>query len=295
VEGRTRRLITVIPADYQPERAHQLVIAFRGRTGPSRLARRYFDLESHADRPTIFVYPSGLKGDDGGFTWWDAGDINDGLRDFALFDALLERLARSYCLDLNRLFAIGHSLGASCVNSLGYACGDRLRAIGTLAGAVIASPCRGRVAAVLFHNPNEQLVDFGYGLRTRRLYLIENGLDDDGTPVRRGGFSCTRYGPGRTPHPVLWCPHTRNYAHGEYYPHQWPDGTGAIIMAFFERLPQNPRPARHRRHRGAADDRSAGAGQVRPHVTIMAPRHQQSRRRRGWWTARRGSASSASG
>jgi hypothetical protein len=105
---------------------------------------------------------------------------------------------------------------------------------------VISSPCRGRVAAVLFHNPNDQLVDFGHGLRTRRLYLIENRLDDDGTPVRPGGFSCTRYGPGRTPDPVLWCPHTRNYAHGEYYPHQWPGGAGAIIMAFFERLPQSP-------------------------------------------------------
>lgn len=237
VDGRTRPLIAVVPDDYRPDRAHQLVIAFHGRTSPNRVVRSYFGLEPHAGRPTIFVYPSGLKGEDGGFTWWDDGNASEDLRDFALFDLLLERFSHLYCLDLDQVFAVGHSLGASFVNSLGCARGDRLRAIATLAGGVMPSPCRGPTAAVIFHNPNDQLVAFSYGLQTRRLYLIENGLDD-AAPVRRGRFACTRYGRPDAPDPVLWCPHTQNYSpHGEFYPHQWPSGAGAVIMRFFESLP----------------------------------------------------------
>ena len=79
-------------------------------------------------------------------------------------------MARSYCLDPDRIFAVGHSLGAWFVNSLGCARGDVLRAIATLAGGFSRSDCRGAVAALLFHNPNDRLVDFAYGLEARDLF-----------------------------------------------------------------------------------------------------------------------------
>lgn len=238
VDGRMRELIAVVPEDYEPATPHRLVFAFHGRTSPNRVVRRYFELERHGAEATIYVYPSGLAGEDGGFSWWEPGEPNDRLRDYALFDRLYEIFTERYCIDLGRVFAVGHSLGASFANSLGCARGGRLRAIATLAGGIMPADCRGDTAAVIVHNPNDRLVDIRYGIRARDLYLAENGLGERGRLVHRGRFECLRYGAADDPDPVLWCPHGVDYSrHGQYYPHQWPDGLGAVVMGFFEALP----------------------------------------------------------
>jgi polyhydroxybutyrate depolymerase len=238
VRGRTRKLITVLPASYRPAEPHALVIAFHGRTNSNAEARRYYDLERHAPGPTIFVYPSALQERGGGFGWSEPGDPPGALRDFALFDAVLALMARSYCIDPARVFAVGHSLGASFVNSLGCARGDALRGIATLAGGISRSDCQGAVAALLFHNPKDRLVDFRYGLEARDRFRAQNRLEGDGRSVSLEGFACRRYGDAGAANPVVWCPHSRNRTRsGRYYPHNWPAGTGAAVMAFFSSLP----------------------------------------------------------
>ena len=144
VGGRSRALITVVPASYRPAEPHALVVAFHGRTNSNAEARRYYDLERHAREPTIFVYPSALRERAGSFAWSEPEDPPGALRDFALFDAVLALIARSYCIDPARIFAVGHSLGAWFVNSLGCARGDALRAIATLAGGIGRSRLPGR-------------------------------------------------------------------------------------------------------------------------------------------------------
>jgi polyhydroxybutyrate depolymerase len=238
VAGQRRGLIVSVPADYRPAEPHALVIGFHGRTSPNATVRRYYDLERHAELPTIFVYPSGLRADHGGYSWAEPDDLPESLRDYALFDAIVALLARTYCLDPGRIFAVGHSLGASFVNDLGCARGDVLRAIATLAGGFRRADCRGEVAALILHNPNDRLVDFGYGLRTRDAYRAENGIAGEGRQVTLAGFACQRYGEAGIADPVLWCPHTRDRTRsGRYYPHHWPRETGAAIMAFFQSLP----------------------------------------------------------
>lgn len=251
VDGTTRALIAAVPEDYDPDRPHQLVLAFHGRTSPNDLVRRYYDLERHATRPTIFVYPSGAAEDDGTFSWSDPGDPAHDLRDYALFDALVETFAASYCIDRGRIFAVGHSLGAWFVNSLGCARGDVLRAVGTLAGGISGSECRGPTAAAFMHNPNDRMVPFEHGLAALELYLAENqadvtmtdGVDGPRALVQEAGFVCRHYDGDGGDHPVLWCPHNRDHTRrGRYYPHHWPAGTGALIMSFFDSLPDPDGP-----------------------------------------------------
>lgn len=237
VDDERRPLIVALPPDYRPDRPHALVIAFHGRTSPSATVRRYYGLEEAAGEPTIFVYPSALKGADGGFIWSDPDDPPDRLRGFALFDAIIRTMDRLYCIDRRRIFAVGHSLGAWFANSLACARGDVLRAIGTVAGAVTPSSCRGNVAAILFHNPKDRLVPITLGRAARDLLASENGLPDGGSAVEFEGFACTRYGDGLDAPPVLWCPYSQSRTpSGRYYPHRWPAGAGAAIMRFFGSL-----------------------------------------------------------
>jgi polyhydroxybutyrate depolymerase len=238
VAGRSRALITVVPADYRPSEPHALVIAFHGRTSSNATVRRYYDLERYAHTPTIFVYPAGLPEPGGRYSWSDPGDRAGALRDYALFDALLAQMARSYCLDPDRIFALGHSLGGWFANSLGCARGDVLRAVGSLASGIVHEGCRGAVAALLFHNPHDRMVAYVYGLEAREVFRAENHAESPGGRIALGGFACRRYGDPAAVNPVIWCPHTRDRSSsGRYYPHNWPAGAGAAMMAFFDQLP----------------------------------------------------------
>jgi len=238
VGGRQRPFISVVPEGYNLDTPHALVLAFHGRTSPNEEVRGYYDLEASAQN-TLFVYPSALRQEDGTFGWWEIGEPADALRDFALFDALVSSFAESYCIDLLSVYAVGHSLGASFVNALGCHRASTLRAVGTLGGGEAAGTCEGEVAAMVLHNPNDELVPFEYGLAARDQYLAQNGLTGaPSTPTEPRFLNCVRYGEPGVPNPVVWCPHTQDYAYGgRYYPHNWPEGTGEAIMDFFERLP----------------------------------------------------------
>jgi polyhydroxybutyrate depolymerase len=238
LEGRERNLIADLPAGYDPRHPHRLVVAFHGRTNDNAQVRAYYGLEQPAGDPTIFVYPLALRQADGTFSWSDPGDSSGSLRDYALFDTIVARFARDYCIDPDGIFVVGHSLGASFVNSLACARGDLIRGVGSVAGGVQRSRCRGSVAALVLHNPADKLVPFSEGERARDSLVAQNGQDEAAAePTEVGPFECERFAAHDPANPVLWCPHHQDQtSRGRYYPHQWPSGTGEAIMDFFETL-----------------------------------------------------------
>jgi polyhydroxybutyrate depolymerase len=238
VDGRTRELITVVPEAYEPLQPHRLIVAFHGRTTPNTQVRRYFGLERAASVPTIFVYPAALVAADGKFSWYERGDGGDRLRDYALFDALLEHLAASYCLDLDQVFVVGHSLGASFANSLACARGSVIRGVGSVAGRRWDADCSGPAAAMIMHNPKDDLVPVARGLQARDGALAQNGLAPPSRPCEPAALSCECYGAPNAANPVVWCPHTEDTDRsGRFYPHLWPAEAGAVMTTFFDELP----------------------------------------------------------
>ena len=237
VKGAERPLLVVI-GERDENTPHDLVIAFHGRTNSNAEARAYYDLERHALRPTVFVYPTGLPTEGGSRSWNSPGDPVDRLRDYELFDVIVLKLARLYCIDLGRVFAVGHSLGASFVNNLACARGGKLRGIATVAGDIGAAECRRPVAAILFHSPKDELVSIARGEAVRDRLLELNGLHGVPAPLPSSDLNCVRYGAEDAPAPVVWCAHGRTTTRrGNYYPHQWPREAGMLIMAFFASLP----------------------------------------------------------
>ena len=238
VGDRTRAVITVVPGGYRPDTVHALVVAFHGRTNSNAQVQRYFDLERHASGPMIFVYPAGLADVFGRYTWSEPGEPTTGLRDFALFDSVLERMAGTYCIDRNRVFVVGHSLGAWFANSLACARGGVIRGLGSIGGGITRpKDCTGPVAAMVLHNPHDAQVPIQQGIQVRNALLQQNRLLPDGRPEHMERFDCSRYGSDAAENPVLWCPHVDNVtASGRFYPHQWPVGSGTAFMEFFAGL-----------------------------------------------------------
>lgn len=238
VAGRARAVITRLPSAYDPQVAHSLIIGIHGRTNSNRDVRGYFDLERHAREPTIFAYPSGRPAAAAGQPWSDPGDRGEALRDFVLIDRLIDLLSARYCLNQERIFAVGHSLGAWFVNSLGCARAAWFRAIASVAGGISPSDCTGPIAALILHNPKDRLVPHREAERARDLLIQANGFRPEGLPTDPAARHCIRYGPRAAADPVVWCPHREDVTwRGRFYPHQWPRGTGKQIMEFFAALP----------------------------------------------------------
>lgn len=229
--GITRSVITDLPETYDPNTPHKIVFAFHGRTSDNAQVRGYYDLDNEPSN-TIFVYPAGLS-DGGGFTW----ENGENAVDTQLFDDLLETFASNYCVDLASVYVVGHSLGASYTTSLGCLRGDRIRGVAALGGGISADTCTSKVAAMVLHNPEDNLVPLSEGERARDTFLAQNALPLEPTPIEPTAFNCNRYGSEETLYPVVWCLQPFSDAfNGEYYPHAWPQGAGPAIMNFFNTL-----------------------------------------------------------
>lgn len=240
VDGRERTLLARVP-NGRAAVPRELVVAFHGRTNDAEQARRYFHLDE-ALPEAVIVYPRALRSRAGSFAWSDPGDAPERLRDFALVHRIVEAFGRDLCLDLDRVFVVGHSLGASFANDVACRLGGRVRAVASVAGALQGGACVGDTAALIVHHPDDRWVPVSAGERARDAFRAAAGLAD-APPVAAvepalAALRCVRYGGDGAEHPVAWCPHDDAVGPGgRYYPHTWPDGAAAAIAAFFAGLP----------------------------------------------------------
>lgn len=239
VDGQERTVLARVPegAELLPR---DLVIVFHGRTNDAARVRRYFHLDE-ALPEAVIAYPSALPTGAGTFSWSAPGDPPRGLRDFALVEAIIDAFGRAQCLDLQRVFVVGHSLGASFANDVACRLGGRIRAVASVAGGLQGSGCVGGAAALLLHHPDDRLVPVSVGEHVRDAFRTANGLAAapaaPATHPALAALRCVRYGSDDAENPVLWCPHGDATAPGgRYYPHTWPDGAAAAIRAFLANL-----------------------------------------------------------
>ncbi len=237
VDGVARSAIVEVPQDYDPNHPYSLILAFHGRTNSNSDVRSYYRLNRVAGDEAIIVYPAG-QSNGSSYSWSDPGDASSHLRDYALFDVIVNEMKDNYCINEDEIYAVGHSLGAWFVNSLACARGDVLRAVGSLGGARSESTCSGPVSVMQFHNPNDRLAPFYTGLAARDNYLDQNYCSDHSTSVEPSWGNCIEYTACMDNTRVIWCPHTEDYADydGSYYPHNWPRETGGAIWDFFQGL-----------------------------------------------------------
>ncbi|MDZ7801899.1 MAG: hypothetical protein U5K81_14060 [Trueperaceae bacterium] len=240
VDGRERPVLARVPTggDGPPR---DLVIVFHGRTNDAARVRRYVDLD-RALPEAVIVYPRALPARAGTFAWRNPGDPPGRLRDFALVEAIVETFGGATCIDLERVFVVGHSLGASFANDVACRLGQRIRAVASVAGGLQGRDCVGGAAAMILHHPDDRLVPFSVGERVRDAFRAANGLHaTPAVPTRHPALAalrCVRFGEHDAENPVTWCPHDdATGPGGRHYPHTWPDGTAAAIRAFFATLP----------------------------------------------------------
>lgn len=164
-----------LPDNYNPERAYPLIFVWKGCGGAGSLS--IFHMEEVAGADAIIVHgdtPSdGVE--DGCYDTADGATFVD----LPFFDAFLDHLTTSYCVDEAHVFSAGFSSGAWLSFLLGCQRGDVLRGIGTIAGGFkptffLGQPtCNGNTAAMMISDLSDTANPF-------------HDLDEDGDSVEIG-------------------------------------------------------------------------------------------------------------
>ena len=227
IRGRERTYLRFIPASYELNTPLALVITLHGTANLASFWRDVYDLEEQADGEAIFVYPNALPNANGE-TKYQAFDRNSD--DFAFVDALIEEVEDDHCIDRDRVFVTGFSLGGTFAANLGCWRGEAFRAIapvGAGGGPSVTplSDCVGEVAdwqaagdEDAQHRPGSMFI--------LDRYISANGCADTRTETTPSG--CYAYDSCRPETPTTWC----NYPGG----HEWPRMATVGVWSFFARF-----------------------------------------------------------
>ena len=187
------RYLVDLPVTYDKDQALPLIMAFRGAVVSADAFRGYLDLVSTVGEGAIVVNLDCLNN---AVTW-------ELTRDLPYVDALLAKLLSSYCVDLDRIFAVGHSEGGALVNMLGCLRGDKFRAIAPLSGGPGPSAaCQGDVAVWITQGKRD--VALGAGRASRDFWVQRNGCEAQ-VPTAVEPSPCVEYSACKAGLPVRYC------------------------------------------------------------------------------------------
>ncbi len=230
VNGQERSFLITIPQSAKRNDPTPLLIAFHGRTNSNERVQSYMRFEREA-ADMIVVYPAGMP-NKGGYTW-----ANNTGPDTAFFDALVDHIGDSVCVDMDRIYVTGHSLGAWMANSIACLRGGVVRASGTVGGEGLSKKCTGPSAAFIANNPTDTLSSRALVERVRADRVAINACSWDLKEAAPRSLLCVRHQSCPNGNDVLWCPHRVDTdERGDLYPHTWPRGTAKSMVEFFRGL-----------------------------------------------------------
>jgi polyhydroxybutyrate depolymerase len=141
VDGEERTYIQYLPEQYSLNTRLAIVFSFHGLASDAEEQIERTDFSDLADEQGfIVIYPQGT-GDPA--LWYNGTSTfnpQDDLRDVRFFEALLDHLENTLCMDSMRVYVNGFSAGGGMAYRLGCQFADRITAIGTMSGAFADIP-----------------------------------------------------------------------------------------------------------------------------------------------------------
>jgi polyhydroxybutyrate depolymerase len=154
----TRSYRLAVPTGYRPSVPTPLILLFHGSGSDALQTSIYTQLPRRASRAGFLVATPDAV--DGTWTLSAPGARTD---DLALVKALITSLSSRYCVDPDRVFAAGISLGSefaaisACTSSL------RIAAVGLVAAEFLLRPCPGPLPVIAFHGTADPIVAYRSG------------------------------------------------------------------------------------------------------------------------------------
>lgn len=229
INGKTRTFIEYIPKDYTPNTEYSVIIASHGRTNSNAMVQEYMGLDDsaswqeNAQDDFLVFYPAGLPSGNK-FSWHQQENLD-------FIDALLSNIEQEYCINKENIFIAGHSLGGYFTNKLACERGDVFRAMATVGSNPYGGNCNSPVAGMIFHHPNDYLVNFTSGVTAKNNRKNANQCGDAEKNTIQSGYSCNTTTTCRTGNEVIFCDGYNDTYGGDT--HSWPKNAGRAFLEYF--------------------------------------------------------------
>lgn len=229
IAGKTRNYLLYVPSWMEKDKEMNLAIAFHGRTNNNSMVRDYMQLGwgayGYRQNDFIVAYPAGLWS--GPFSWSQYENIE-------FFDAIITEISEKLCVNRDKVFSVGHSLGSYMSNKVSCQRGDVIRAMAWVASDGFDGDCTWPVASLITHLPWDHLASYSWGQRAYRIRSEKNfceSLEKDTSiwDIRScvQKTSCTLW------NTVLFCNSYSTYGND---PHSWPKEGSDDILDFFREI-----------------------------------------------------------
>jgi polyhydroxybutyrate depolymerase len=134
-DGLTRSYTIYVPASYSPGTPVPMVLNFHGYTSNAFEQMFYGDFRAIADTAGfLLVIPDGTL-DATGTTYWNSG-WGGTVDDIGFTSALIDQIAASYSVNLNRVYSTGMSNGGFMSYTLACSLSNRIAAIASVTGSM---------------------------------------------------------------------------------------------------------------------------------------------------------------
>jgi len=134
-DGLTRSYTIYVPASYTPGNPAPMVLNFHGYTSSAFEQLYYGDFRAIADTAGfLIVVPNGTL-DGTGTTYWNSG-WGGTVDDIGFTSALIDEIAATYSVNLNRVYSTGMSNGGFMSYTLACSLSDRIAAIASVTGSM---------------------------------------------------------------------------------------------------------------------------------------------------------------
>lgn len=134
-DGITRSYTIYVPASYTPGTPAPMVLNFHGYTSSAFEQLYYGDFRAIADTAGfLLVVPNGTL-DGTGTTYWNSG-WGGTVDDIGFTSALIDEIAATYSVNLNRVYSTGMSNGGFMSYTLACSLSDRIAAIASVTGSM---------------------------------------------------------------------------------------------------------------------------------------------------------------
>lgn len=150
-------------------------------------------------------------------------------------DAMIQEVTNKYCINRNKIYAVGHSLGGWMAQRIACLRGEFISGLAVVGSGGYVGTCSGPAPSLFYQNTNDHLSSYASGVSARNSRLKINECDESQTEnIQIGSLTCTKYNKCSSGNEVVWCEGYTGY-NGD--PHSWPTPNGGRdILGFLRGL-----------------------------------------------------------
>lgn len=229
IAGKQRKYLLYVPSGMRKNKEMNLVIAFHGRTNNNEMVRDYMQLGGwnygYKQNDFIVAYPQWLGA--GLYSWSQYENIE-------FFDALITEISEKLCVNRDKIFTVGHSLGSYMSNKVSCQRGDVIRAMAGIASDGFNGDCSWPVSSLITHLPWDHLAAYSGWERAYRLKSEQNFCWNSEKTITLWDIrSCTQKTSCSPENTVVFCNSYSTYGND---PHSWPKEWSDDILDFFRNI-----------------------------------------------------------